>query len=441
MRGTRLFAAGFTLVALLGLPAAAASSDQVVGLTLTGVVDPFEASYLAGGIESAEADGAAAVLLTIDTPGGLDSSMRKIIQSILNANVPVLCFVSPSGARAASAGAFILLSCDVAAMAPGTNVGAASPVGVSGAIEQSKAENDAAAYIRSLAEDKDRNADWAESAVRDAVSASAEEALSLGVIDAIEPSVAELFADFDGRTIEKNETTLTIETAGAELVEEKMGAGTSLLHGLLTPDLAFLFFYLGIGLIIVEFLSPGISVPGVLGVLSLLAAFTSFGMLPVQLIGVSLLIASAGLFLLELKNPGISVAGGSGMVALIAGGLWLFDPSVPGVSVSWWVILPVALVMAGFFGIAAPAALRTRKMPVQTGVERLVGSEGVALQDLAPKGTVRVLGEQWTAEAVGTTISRGERVEVKAVEGLRLKVGPASHVINEAVVEQTGGRS
>ncbi|MEA2460492.1 MAG: hypothetical protein QOH90_669, partial [Actinomycetota bacterium] len=272
MRGIRLLAATFALLAIFSGSASAAPSKQIVSLKLDGVVDPFEASYLTGGIERAASDGAAAVLLTIDTPGGLDSSMREIIQSILNTNIPVLCYVSPSGARAASAGTFILLSCDVAAMEPGTNVGAASPVGVSGAIEQSKVENDAAAYIRSLAEDKDRNADWAESAVRDAKSASAEEALSLGVIDSIEPTVTDLLSHYDGDTVEKNGVTLTIDTEDADIVDRDLGLGASFLHGLLSPDLAFIFFYLGIGLIIVEFLHPGISVPGVLGVLSLLAS-------------------------------------------------------------------------------------------------------------------------------------------------------------------------
>ncbi|MBA2311810.1 MAG: nodulation protein NfeD [Actinobacteria bacterium] len=410
-------------------------------MSLDGVVDPFEASYLASSIEAAEEQEAAAVLITIDTPGGLDSSMRKIIQSILNSEVPIICYVSPAGARAASAGAFILLSCDLAVMAPGTNVGAASPVGVSGAIEQEKVLNDAAAFIRSLAQQKDRNPDWAERAVREAASASAEEALELDVIDSIEPSVEAVLANADGRTVQKNGQTLTLQTADASVVERSMGAGSSFLHGLLSPDFAFLFFYLGIGLIIFEVLHPGISVPGILGVLSLVAAFAGFGTLPVQLIGIILLLASAGLFLLELKLPGISVAGISAVVTLVGGGLLLFDPAFPDVRVSIWVLVPVAATMGAFFFVVAPAALRARRLPVTTGVERLIGTEGVVVADLNPSGTARVGAELWTAESISGTVKQGELVRVVAAEGLRLRVVPVGSTEEKDLTESAGGRS
>lgn len=441
MRGIRLLAAAFCLLSLAPIAAAAAPAKEVVSLSLDGVVDPFEASYLSGAIEDAGQEGASAVFLTIDTPGGLDSSMRKIVQSILSSPVPVICYVSPEGARAASAGAFILLSCDVATMAPGTNVGAASPVGVSGAIEQSKVLNDAAAYIRSLAEQKDRNPDWAEKAVREAASASAEEALNLGVIDSIQPSVDAAVADANGRTIEKNGESLTVDTEGATIVQRKMGAGTRLLHGLLSPDLAFLFFYLGIGLIIVEVIHPGISVPGITGVLSLVAAFAAFGMLPVQLIGIILLLASAGLFLVELKNPGVSIAGIGGLITLIAGGLLLFDPSVPGAQVSPWVIAPVAVVMALFFAFLVPAALSAKRLPFKTGTERLIGTEGVVVRDLSPRGTAQVASELWTAESISGTVKTGQHVRVVAAEGLRLKVEPILEIQEEDLTEKAGGRT
>lgn len=441
MRGIRLVSAAFLLLALVAGGASAASTNEVVSLDLDGVVDPLQATYLTNSIEDAEQEGVAAVLVTIDTPGGLDSSMREIIQAILNSDLPVLCYVSPAGARAASAGAFILLSCDIAAMAPGTNVGAASPVGVSGAIEQEKAFNDAAAFIRSLAEQKDRNPDWAESAVREAASATAEEALELGVIDSIQPSTGALLADADGETIEKNEQTLVIETADAAVVERDMGFGYRLLHGLLSPDLAFLFFYLGIGLIILEVIHPGVSVPGILGALSLVAAFIGFGMLPVQLAGIILLLASAGLFLLELKNPGVGVPGIGAVITLIVGGLLLFDPSVPGVGVSLWLILPVAALMAGFFMLVAPAALRARRLPVVSGVDRLIGTEGVVASDLKPSGTVHVGSELWSAESISGEVKEGERIRVVSVDGLRLKVEPIGRVKAEDVSEKTGGRA
>ncbi|MFN2595060.1 MAG: nodulation protein NfeD [Actinomycetota bacterium] len=439
MRALRLLIAIAGVLVLAGAPAAATSSRQVVALNLKGVVDPFEASYISGAIVDAADSHAAAVLLTIDTPGGLDSSMRKIIQSILNSPVPVICYVSPEGARAASAGAFILLSCDVAVMAPETNVGAASPVGVSGAIEQRKVLNDSIAYIRSLAQEKDRNPDWAEKAVRDAASATADEALQLGVIDAVEPSVSDALTFSDGRTIEKNGTSITIDTKGASIVNRNLGLGWNLLHSLLNPDLAFIFFYLGIGLIIVEVIHPGISIPGILGVLSLAAAFVSFGMLPVQLLGVILLLASAGLFLLELKHPGISVPGIGALITLVAGGLLLFDPAVPGVGVSLWIIIPVAALMSLYFSIVAPAALRARKLPAQTGVQKLIGAEGVVVNDVDPAGTVRVGGELWSAESMVGAIPRDRIVRVVGIEGLRLKVEPASEVVAGHAASKAGG--
>ncbi|MDQ3619329.1 MAG: nodulation protein NfeD [Actinomycetota bacterium] len=439
MRAVRLLTvAGF--LAILAAPAAASNGDLIVGLTLDGVVDPFEASYITGQIDDAETAGASAVLITIDTPGGLDSSMRDIIQSILNSPVPVVCYVAPEGARAASAGAFILLSCDVAAMAPGTNVGAASPVGVSGVVERRKVLNDAAAYIRSLAERSDRNPDWAERAVRDAASASAEEALDLGVIDLIASSPEDLLDQVDGRTVEKDGESVVLETAGVAVETRGMGLTTSILHHLLTPNFAFLFFFLGLGLIVVEFLHPGISVAAILGILSLAVSFAALGMLPVQLIGVVLLVAAVGFFLVELHNPGISVAGVAGLIALVAGGSLLFDPSFPGVRVSPWMILPVAAAMALFFIFVVPAALRTRRLPVTTDTDRLIGVEGLTTSPLTPEGTAQIASELWSVESVSRPTEKGERVRVVAVDGLRLKVEPIGEAHDEErSLEHLGG--
>jgi membrane-bound serine protease (ClpP class) len=275
--------------------------------------------------------------------------------------------------------------------------------------------------------------------VRDAASASAEEALDLGVIDSIEPSVGDVLAFADGRTVTKNDTTLTIDVADATLVERNMGAGSSLLHSLLSPDFAFLFFWLGIGLIIFEVLHPGISVPGILGVLMLVSAFVAFGMLPVQLIGIILLLGSAGLFLLELKNPGVSVAGMSAVIALIVGGLLLFDPAFPGVRVSLWLILPVAGLMGVFFLLVAPVALRARRLPVVTGIERLIGAEGVVVRDLDPTGTAQVASELWTAESTTGPIPKGEKVRVVDHEGLSLIVVPVDVRQEVAKAERVGG--
>jgi membrane-bound serine protease (ClpP class) len=415
---------------VLGLasPVHAQDPPAVISLHLDGVVDPFEASYLESNIERASEEDAAAVLITMDTPGGLDSSMRDIVKAILNSEVPILCFVSPEGARAASAGAFILTACHVAAMAPGTNVGAASPVGVSGAVLQRKVMNDAAAYIRSLAERRDRNPDWAERAVRDAVSASAEEAADLNAIDFVADDVGDLLAQAQGMEVEVRGTETDVQVEGATIVARRMGTATNLLHHLFTPELAFTFFYLGLILLVIEFLHPGVSVPGALGLLSLVAAFTGFGMLPVQLVGVLLLVASVIFFLLELKNPGLSLAAAGGLVTLVLGGFLLFDSSVPGARVDTWVIAPVAVMVGGFFAFAIPAVLRTRHAPLQSGQQKLVGRHGLATTDLAPKGTVHVASETWSAESVGGDIRKGERIRVVASEGLRLKVEPLVEV-------------
>lgn len=426
MRATLLGAAcAAALVSSAPWAGAQSSVPEVVELRLTGVVDPFTADYIQGGIEAAEAEGAAAVLLTIDTPGGLDSSMRQITKAILNSEIPVIGYVSPQGARAASAGTFILLSCNVAAMAPATNAGAAHPVGLSGAIVSEKATNDAAEYIVSIAEARGRDAGWAERAVRDSVSASAEELLRIGVIDLIAPNERALLDDVDGRAVEvAGGRTVTLRTVGASIQARDMGLGARILHTLLSPDFAFIFFYLGIGLIIIELLHPGLSVPGILGIVCLVGAFVTFGLLPVQLIGVALLLASALFFLLELKHPGLGLPTAGGVASLILGGLLLFNPSVPNARVSLWVILPVAGFLVLFFATVVNAALRARRLPPAAGTKSMIGLEGVVERDLGPEGVVLVSSEQWSARSVAGTLPRGTRVRVVGVDRLTLDVEP-----------------
>jgi membrane-bound serine protease (ClpP class) len=309
-------------------------------------------------------------------------------------------------------------------MAPGTNVGAAHPVGVSGVIEQSKATNDAAAFIRSIAERRARNADWAERAVRDSISASSEEALDLGVIDVISPDTRSLLEDVEGRPVELIDGATTLHVIGATIEERDLGLGAAILHAILSPDFAFILFYLGLALVVIEFLHPGIGVAGILGAVALVGSFVSFGMLPVQLIGVVLLVASAVFFLLELKHPGLGLPTVGGLTTLVLGGLFLFNPSVPNARVSPWVIAPVAILAGAFFAFVVKAALDARRLPRSTGREPLVGAEGRVTSALEPRGVVQVASERWTAESTAGPLPAGTRVRVIRVEGLRVIVEP-----------------
>jgi membrane-bound serine protease (ClpP class) len=423
VRGTVVILAAIAPLALLGAPAAAQGdlTGAVVEVPLEGVVDPFVADHIVREIDRAGAGGAAAVLLTIDTPGGLESSMREITQAILNARVPVVAYVAPAGARAASAGTFILLAAHLAAMAPGTNVGAAHPVGLQGAIASEKATNDAAAYIRSLAETRGRNAAWAEDAVRRSVSASATEALELGVIDLIAPSVPALLREIDGRRIELADgRAVVLATTGAPIVREGLGGLRGLLHALLTPELAFVFFWLGLAFLVTELFVPG-GVVGTVGAVMLLAAIVALGMLPVTLLGIVLLLASIVFFVLELKHPGIGGLAFGGVVCLLLGGWLLFGEQA---RISWFVIVPVAALASAFFLVVVRAAIRMRRSTVEMRDERLVGREGVVVRDLAPTGVVQLASEEWTAEAVRGAPAAGERVRVVRVDGLKLFVEP-----------------
>lgn len=409
-----------------GAQTSAANHPTVKVLELDGAVDPFIASYLKKGIETANRAGDTAVVLRIDTPGGLDSSMRTIIKAIQSSHVPVLCWTGPSPARAASAGTFIMMACPENAMAHGTEIGAAAPVGISGAVEKEKVTNDAAAFIRSLAQNNGYNEGWAESAVRGAQAISAEDAFGKNpkVTRYIASSIPDFLSQVNNHSVAVNNGTnhVTLATANATLQEQAPGLGVRLLHGLIDPNLAFIFFYLGIILIIIEVLHPGVSVPGVLGTLLLITSIVSFGILPVQLGGVALLVASAVLYLLELKHPGLGLPAIGGTICLVLGGLLLFDPSVPDVRVSRWLLLVVPTLVVAFFAVVVQAAMEARRQPPMIGVDQLFGEEGVAVGDLDPRGEVQVGHEFWSAEAVQGSIAEGTVVRVVGRSGLKLMV-------------------
>jgi membrane-bound serine protease (ClpP class) len=350
--------------------------------------------------------------------------MREITQAILNARIPVIGFVSPEGARAASAGTFILMACRVAAMAPGTNVGAAHPVGLSGAIELEKATNDAAASLVEIARINGRNQVWAAAAVRDSASLSAGQALEENVIDVIAPDVPTLFRDIDGRSVEvAGGQTVTLDLANVTIREEPLGAFVGFLHALFDPNLAFIFFWAGLALIAIEFFVPG-GIAGTVGALLFITSLVTLGSLPVQLIGVGFLAASVVFFVLEILHPGIGVPTVAGVICVLLGGWFLFDTSVSGVRVSPLVFVPVAAFAALFFLFVVRAAMRMRHRAVVTRDQTLVGREGVAVQDLDPRGVVQVAAENWTADSTGGLIVHGERVRVVSVDGLRLRVEP-----------------
>jgi membrane-bound serine protease (ClpP class) len=413
------------LAAPTGAPAQQESQRPVVyEVALTGPIDPLLARYAERAISKARHDHAAAVLVRLDTPGGLDSSMRSIVKAVSNSPVPVLCWVGPSGARAASAGTFILLGCPVAAMAPGTNVGAAHPVGITGGVLSDKVTNDAAAYIRSLAERWGRNADWAERAVRHSVSVSASEAVRLHVVDMEVGSRSALFRAVDGHAVRVADQDVVVRLTGARIVRQHATLAEGLLHAIIDPDLAYLFFILGLISLAAFAIHPGVHVTALVGVLLLVASLISFGMLPVTIAGLLLLVAGVVFSFVGLKVHGRGLPEVAAITCLILGGLFLFNPSVPNARVSLPLILGVAIGDTLFFLFVMRAVVRARFTPVHMGPHTLVGAEGVVLTSLDPVGVVRVRSESWTARSTAGPVEAGATVRVTGMAGLTLEVVP-----------------
>jgi membrane-bound serine protease (ClpP class) len=394
---------------------------------ITGTVDPLSAHYVERTIAAAGRDDAAAIVVRIDTPGGLDSSMRTIIRAIEGSEVPVLCWVGPPGARAASAGTFIMLACPVAAMAPGTNIGAAHPVGITGEVMAEKVTNDASAFIRSLAEQHGRNANWAEKALRDSISITAQEAMRIQVIDLVVPSISELLRQTNGLTVQvRGGVSVTVRGQGLPIEKARLSAGEWILHTLIDPNLAFLFFVFGVAGLVFEVLHPGLNVAGVVGLLMIIAAFVMFGMLPVNVAGMILILAAIGFFIVDLKVAGHGLPTVAGITSLVLGGLFLFDASVPEAHVSRGLIVGVALALAAFFATAVRAALKARKQGPGAGVEVVIGEIGRVTTALDPLGVVHAKGEHWTARSRRGNLAAGTRVRVVGIDKLTLEVEPVS---------------
>jgi membrane-bound serine protease (ClpP class) len=409
-------------------------APPVLVVPLEGAIGPASADFVRGALARAAKEKAQLVVLRMDTPGGLDTSMREMIKHILASPVPVATFVAPSGARAASAGTFILYASHIAAMAPGTNLGAASPVSIGGGFPKDgkddkgkgkasssdpgdtmarKVTNDAVAYIRGLAEMRGRNADWAERAVREAVSLPANEALKLKVIDHVAADVPDLL---------KKLSVKNPALANASIQTVEVDWRTRVLSVITNPSIAYILILVGIYALIFEFMNPGLILPGVVGAICLLLALYAFHLLPVNYAGLALIVLGIGFMVAEAFLPSFGALGIGGLVALVIGSVILIeDPGLPGFEIPYTLIGGVAAASAAFLFFVVGGAIRNRKRPVVAGREYLIGAAAEAMEDFEAEGWARVQGETWRVRA-GAPVRRGQRLRVKAIDGLTLTV-------------------
>lgn len=404
-------------------PAGAQGSSSILAVTVDGIITPVIADHLREALDRAETEGHQALVVELDTPGGLDTSMRDIIQSFLNARVPVIVHVAPQGARAASAGALITLSAHVAAMAPGTSIGAATPIGGQGGEDlEKKIIEDAASYAESVAEERGRNVDFAIDAVREGTSIAANGALETGVIDLIARDRGELLRALDGRPVELAPgSTVTLRTAGVQVVDVELGFARSILQWLADPNIAFLFISIGTLAIIYELANPGIGAGGITGAILLLLAFTALSVLPVSAAGVILLVLAAALFVAELFVPGIGVFAAGGTVALVLGGLFLFRGPIGVDPAALW---PVAILVGGGSLVLGRVAWRTRGLTSVSGGDAMVGARGVIKEVDGRDAQLFLQGSWWGARSRSGDLHPGQEVRVVEMDGLRVIVEP-----------------
>jgi membrane-bound serine protease (ClpP class) len=445
--GRWLLIAGWALVAPF-----AAHPSEVALLELDGPIGPASSNYVAQAQERAVEQGAIAIVLRLDTPGGLDDSMRDIVKAILSAPVPVICWVGPSGARAASAGTYILYACHLAAMAPGTNLGAATPVPLGGSwpspgpdgdtppgkgsaaagderapgnpdIAQTKAVNDAVAYLRSLAEQRGRNAEWAEQAVRRGVSLSAEAALKQQVIEVLASDIEDLLRQADGRTVNLTAGPATLSLSGAEVRRMAPGWRLELLAVLSSPTIAYLLLLIGIYGLLLEGYHPGAILPGVVGAISLLLAAYALQMLPVNYTGLALLALGVALIVAETFTPSFGLLGLGGIAAFVFGSVMLMDTEVPGYAVNLGVIGGIAFTAAVLLAVLLWLLWRARHARVVTGAEALIGATVLALESIDVEGWAELRGERWRVRST-RPLHPGQPARVLARDGLTLHVEP-----------------
>ena len=420
---------------LFGLVASAADTNVVLVGRIEGVINPITDRYVSRILDEAESRHVAAVVFTIDTPGGLIDSTYKITSRMLTAAVPVVTFVSPTGARAASAGTFITLAGNIAAMAPATNIGAAHPVDSSGGDIQGdlrlKAENDAVAHIVNIAKARGRNEQWAEDAVRKSVSVGVEEALRVKIVDLTAADVNDLLRKIDGRSVTTSAGTVTLATASAVQDEASPNPFETLLHLVVDPQIAVLLFTLGTYGLIFELSNPGLIFPGIVGVIAIVLALFAFGTLDASGAGVALLAFAVLLFVAEIKVPAHGLLTAGGTASLLIGLIILFPPirpTFPGIraNVDPVLIAVITLASAAFFAFLVRQALVAHRLPLASGTSLLIGSIGITKNELHPSGIANVRAEDWTAVTEGPPIPAGSQVRVTRVEGLRLIVEPVA---------------
>jgi membrane-bound serine protease (ClpP class) len=406
---------------------AGVASRAVQVLPAVGSINPGLADFIIEGIHTAEKEKAAALIIQLDTPGGLDSSMRAINQAIVNAKVPIIVYVSPKGARAASAGVFITMAAHVAAMSPGTNIGAAHPVSVGmGKMDKvmgEKVVNDMVAYARSLALERGRNADWAEKAVRQSVSIDAKQAQKIKVVDLVAEDLDDLLKQINGREVMVGRDKVTLKTLETPVKTVSESLRTRVLKHIADPNIAYILMIIGMAGLYFELAHPGAVLPGVVGALSILLAFYAFQTLPVNFIGLLLLVLAFILFILEIYVISYGLLTVGGVISLLLGSLMLYQRGEAGMDIAWSVLIPAVLIISVFFIVLASLVVKSQMRRSVSGESAMLGEQGVAYTDLNPEGQIFIHGEYWQAVSE-VPVTAGDTVEVLKVVGLKLYVRP-----------------